>query len=79
MAYYAMYHCLLALMFSCGIKCENHTGNILLLLDVFKRPDLHKVISNAKEERIDKQYYVDFEATKEDAEKLITDAQEFTT
>jgi uncharacterized protein (UPF0332 family) len=79
MAYYSMYHCLLALMFKCGIKCENHAGNILILRDIFKEPGLYRLISNAKEERIDKQYYIDFEASKEDAEKLITSAQDFTT
>ena len=78
MAYYAMYHCLLGLMSKCGIKCESHTGNILLLNDLFKEQELHKIISNAKKERIDKQYYVDFEVIRKDAENLINEAQEFT-
>jgi len=78
MAYYAMYHSLLALMFKCGIKCENHTGNILLLKELFNETKLHEIISNAKEERIDKQYYIDFEVTINDVESLIMKAQDFT-
>ncbi len=78
MSYYAMYHSLLALMFKCGIKCENHAGNILLLKELFNENELYKMISDDKEERIDKQYYVDFEITKEDTEKSIEKSQEFT-
>jgi len=40
------------------IKCENHSGAILLLKFLFKNNELFTVISKAKEERIDKQYYV---------------------
>lgn len=79
MSYYAMYHCLLALIFKCGIKCENHAGNILLLKELFNENELYEMISDAKEERIDKQYYVDFEITKEDTEELIEKSQEFVT
>ncbi|MBI2141518.1 HEPN domain-containing protein [Candidatus Woesearchaeota archaeon] len=79
MAYYSMYHSLLALMFKCGIKCENHSGNILLLRDLFNEVKLYKMISDAKEERIDKQYYVDFEVTDNEVEDLTRMAQEFVT
>ncbi len=79
MAYYAMYHSLLALFFRCGIKCENHAGNILLLNYLFENSELYILISKAKEERIDKQYYVDFEVSKKDAEELISKAQQFIT
>ena len=79
MSYYAMYHSFLALMFKCGIKCGNHAGNILLLKELFNENELYEIISNAKEERIDKQYYVDFEITKADTEKLIVKSQEFIT
>ena len=79
MSYYAMYHSLIALMFKCVIKCENHTANILLLKELFNENGLYKIILNAKEERIDKQYYVDFEVTKKDVDELILKAQEFTT
>ena len=79
MAYYAMYHSLLALMFKCGIKCENHSGNILLLRGIFREVKLYKMISYAKEESVDKQYYVDFVITKKDVEDLASTAQEFIT
>ena len=58
MSYYAMYNSLTALLFKIGVKCENHAGSILLLRFLFNRPDLSNVISRAKKERIDKQYYV---------------------
>ncbi len=79
MSYYAMYHCLLALLFKCGIKCENHTDNILLLKRLFNENELHEMISAAKEERIDKQYYVDFEITKDETKGMIEKSREFIT
>ena len=78
MSYYAMYHSLLALMFKCGIKCENHTGNILLLKVLFGEEELSDIIIKAKEERIDKQYYIDFEITKKEVEEFMAAAQDFT-
>jgi len=77
MSYYAMYHCLLALMFKCGIKCENHTGNILLLKVLFGEEELSDIIIKAKEERIDKQYYVDFNITKEEVQNTIRTTELF--
>lgn len=79
-SYYAMYNQLLALLFRVGIKCENHSGSILLLKLLFGENDLHKLISDAKKERIDKQYYVTTEKdeiTKEIAEELLNNAEEF--
>lgn len=79
-SYYAMYNQLLALLFHVGIKCENHGGSILLLKLLFGENDLHKLISDAKKERIDKQYYVTAEKdeiTKEIAEELLSNAEEF--
>ena len=35
MSYYAMYNLLIALLFRVGIKCENHSGSILLLKLLF--------------------------------------------
>jgi uncharacterized protein (UPF0332 family) len=58
MSYYTMYNSLVSLLFKIGIKCENHTGSILVFKKLFGRIDLFKIISFAKEERIDKQYYV---------------------
>src|SRR3990167_5527271 len=58
MSYYAMYNLLLASLFRIGVKCENHSGSILLLKFVFAENELYGIISAAKTERIDKQYYV---------------------
>jgi uncharacterized protein (UPF0332 family) len=58
LAYYSMYNALTALLFRVGIKCENHSGSIALLEELFGEPELHNIITLAKKERIDKQYYV---------------------
>jgi uncharacterized protein (UPF0332 family) len=78
LSYYAMYNCLTALLFRCGIKCENHVAAILLLHKIFEEKELYEIISFAKDERIDKQYYVDFHVTKQDAQELIDNAEDFT-
>jgi len=75
LTYYAMYHTLLALLFRAGIKCENHTARIILLKEVFGIDNTE--ISKAKEERIDKQYYVDFEVTKDAVKEAIRAAEDF--
>ena len=80
MSYYAMYNLLLALLFGAGIKCENHSGSILLLKVLFSENELYKLISDAKKERIDKQYYVTAEKdeiTMEIAKELLNDAEDF--
>jgi len=80
MSYYAMYNLLLALLFRTGIKCENHGGSILLLKLLFGQNDLYKLISDAKKERIDKQYYVTTEKdeiTREIADELLNNAEDF--
>jgi len=81
MSYYVMYNSLEALLFKTGIKCENHAGSILLLKRVFGRDDLFKIISFAKEERIDKQYYVvskqNFVLAKESAQDMLSKAEAF--
>jgi len=77
MAYYGMYHCLLALLFKCGIKCENHSASILILEELFRKIELAKDISFGKKERIDKQYYTDFKLTKQDCEDMIKKAENF--
>lgn len=81
-SYYAMYNLLLALLFRIGIKCENHAGAILLLKLLFEKDDMFKLISEAKKERIDKQYYVTTEKdeiTQEAAQELITNSEDFIT
>lgn len=79
MSYYSMYNSLIAALFKIGIKCENHTGSILLLKKLFGRVDLHDTISVAKKERIEKQYYItskdDFSLTKESAEDIFRKAE----
>jgi uncharacterized protein (UPF0332 family) len=35
LSYYSIYYSLLALLFKCGIKSENHTGSIILLKELF--------------------------------------------
>lgn len=81
MSYYAMYNLLTALLFKCGIKCENHAGSIILFKKLFDRLDLFKEISFAKKERIDKQYYVtsekNFVLTKESADDMVEKAEDF--
>ncbi|HLD79374.1 MAG TPA: HEPN domain-containing protein [Candidatus Nanoarchaeia archaeon] len=75
LAYYSMYYSLLALLFRIGIKCENHTGAIMLLKEIFDIDN--RKISAAKKERVDKQYYVDFSVTKEEVTDMITITEEF--
>ncbi|MEK6882110.1 MAG: HEPN domain-containing protein [Nanoarchaeota archaeon] len=75
LTYYSMYHMLTALLFKIGIKCENHTASIILLKEIFKMDNSD--ILNAKEERIDKQYYTDFHIVKEEIFEAINDAEEF--
>ena len=75
LAYYSMYHCLLAALFRVGIKCENHAASIILLKEVFGIDN--RKISKAKSERVDKQYYVDFAVNQEEASSSITIAEEF--
>lgn len=81
MSYYAMYNSLTALLFKVGIKCENHAASILLLKELFNKKELFKIISFAKEERIDKQYYVTSKdnvlLTKDSAEDMLKKAEEF--
>ena len=79
-SYYAMYNQLTALLFRVGIKCENHAGSILLLKLLFDKEELFNLISDAKKERIDKQYYVTTEkddVTKDIADELLKNAEDF--
>jgi len=79
MSYYAMYNSLLALLYKTGIKCENHSGSILILKLLFEKEKLYQFISDAKKERIDKQYYVTSKDNimKESTEELVGIAEEF--
>lgn len=75
MAYYSMYHMLTSLLFKTGIKCENHTGAIILLKELFNMDNSE--ISFAKTERVDKQYYTDFSVVESDAIQLIKIVEDF--
>jgi len=80
-AYYCMYNSLLALLFKIGIKSENHSASIILLKRLFGRDDLFDIISFAKKERIDKQYYIKFqqkfELTEDTSKDMILKAEDF--
>jgi len=75
LAYYAMYHSLIALLFKVGIKCENHSASIIILKELFGIDN--STISKAKSERVDKQYYVDFEVSKDETKEAIEVAEDF--
>ena len=75
LAYYSMYHLVSALLFKVGVKCENHAAAIILLKELFGIDN--EEISLAKKERIDKQYYVGFEITKNEVEGTIRIAEKF--
>jgi len=74
-AYYSMYYSVLALFHRTGIKCENHTAAGMILQRVFDIDPADLV--RAKKERIDKQYYVDTELTKDDVKALLLTAETF--
>jgi len=80
MSYYAMYNSLVALLFKSGIKSENHNASILLLKLLYNNKELFNIISKAKKERIDKQYYItdeEVDITKESTQQLVSDAEDF--
>ena len=75
LTYYSMYHMLVALLFKVGIKCENHVASIILMKELF---DLdNSDISNAKKERIEKQYYIGFHITNKEVIEAIINAEMF--
>jgi len=80
-AYYCMYNSLLSLLFKIGIKSENHSASIILFDKLFGNKDLARIISWAKEERIDKQYYVETQqivkVTKESCNEMVLKAEDF--
>ncbi|MFW6014772.1 MAG: HEPN domain-containing protein [Candidatus Nanoarchaeia archaeon] len=77
LTYYSMYYSVLALLFRTGVKCENHTAAAMLLKQIFDIDN--KDIEQAKAQRIDKQYYVDFSVTKEEVKNAIRTAEDFNT
>lgn len=80
-AYYSVYNSVLSLFFKCGIKCENHSGAIILIKELFLLEELYSVFSDFKKDRIDNQYYVSTIKTKklekENCLQRINQAKEF--
>ncbi len=80
-AYYCIYNSLLSLLFKIGIKSENHSASIILFEKLFDNKELAKIALWAKEERIDKQYYVEtqqvIKVTKESCNEMIIKAEDF--
>src|SRR4030042_917242 len=76
-----MYNSLLSLLFKIGIKSENHSASIILFDKLIGNDSLVRIISWAKEERIDKQYYVETQqivkVTKESCNEMILKAESF--
>lgn len=80
-SYYAMYDSVVALLFRCGVKCENHTAAAMLLGILFDRSDLGEALGSAKKERVDKQYHVENVGSPIDeaeAAQMMRDAERFT-
>lgn len=80
-AYYSMYHAVLALLFKVGIKSENHAASLIFFQELFHQGELAKILRDAKEERIDKQYYVESEEnaslTEESVQEMVLKAEDF--
>ena len=80
-AYYSIYNTVVSLFFKCGIKCENHSGAVLLIKEVFNLPELYAIFSEFKKDRIDNQYYIPIAGTepinKEKSNERIKTAQRF--
>jgi len=75
--YYSIYNSILALLFFCGIKSENHNASIKLILELFNNKELYDIAQKIKEERIDKQYYHETNATKGDLSEIAKLCQKF--
>ncbi|KUG15738.1 hypothetical protein ASZ90_014605 [hydrocarbon metagenome] len=75
MAYYSMYHAVMALFFRTGIKCENHSAAIILVKEVYEIDNTP--LSEAKRERIEMQYYVENAATRMEMEDLMKSTELF--
>jgi uncharacterized protein (UPF0332 family) len=80
-AYYSIYNAVMSLFFKCGIKCENHSGAVLLIKELFGLEELYSVFSEFKKDRIDNQYYISLinsePVNKEKCNERIATAQRF--
>ena len=75
--YYSIYNSILALLFFCGIKSENHNASIELIKELFNDKELCDIATNIKLDRIDKQYYHETNATKDDLIETMRLCQKF--
>jgi uncharacterized protein (UPF0332 family) len=75
LSYFSMYNSLLALLFSCGIKSENHNASIFLLKEIFDIDNSE--IKTAKVERKDKQYYPSFSTNEKEVSNAIKISEKF--
>lgn len=80
-AYYARYFALYALLMKIGIKSEIHDCSIatarLLAKNKIIRPSLVADISQAKQTRIDTQYYITKELKQEEIRRNVESARKF--
>jgi len=80
-AYYSIYNTIMSLFFKCGIKCENHSGTVILIKELFNLDKLHLIFSEFKKDRIDNQYYIPIldnePINKEKCNERIATAQRF--
>ncbi|HLD73251.1 MAG TPA: HEPN domain-containing protein [Candidatus Nanoarchaeia archaeon] len=78
-SYYAMYNGTIALLFRCGIKCENHSVASFLLGELFGMTATKIIIEQAKKDRIDQQYYInpadDLEVNANTAKQMLLEAE----
>lgn len=75
LAYYSDYHALTALLLKIGIKCENHLASIQILNYLLELNN--KIIKNAKQERIEKQYFINNKIAFLDLKKAIEETELF--
>ena len=80
-AYYSIYNAVMSLFFKCGIKCENHSGAVISIKEIFKLESLYLIFSEFKKDRIDNQYYISIiesePINKEKCSERIRTAQRF--
>ena len=75
-SYYSMYLLVQALLYKCGIKCEDHNASIIILNEVFGIEN--KEIKIVKKERIEAQYYTSKEISFELTKEILDSAENFT-
>jgi uncharacterized protein (UPF0332 family) len=77
-SYYAKYFAVYALLSRMGIKCEIHTCTISLFSYLFSNdmsPQLMQDLRQAKDDRVDAQYYI--ASVTIDSSKMLADTKEF--